>query len=71
MGKKKKAPGKPKKLWEIYDVSSGGVSRKSGFCKKCGPGFFLSSHKDRFFCGKCKYMERSSPVGSKEKESSG
>lgn len=60
MGKKKKSVSKPKKLWELYDVSSGSVSRKNNFCKKCGPGFFLSSHKDRFFCGNCNYMERSS-----------
>ena len=58
MGKKPKAVSKPKQLWKLYDVSSGSVTRKNSFCKRCGPGFFLSAHKDRTFCGKCSYMER-------------
>jgi len=27
-------------------------------CPKCGDGIFLSEHKDRRTCGKCKYMEK-------------
>ena len=26
-------------------------------CPKCGPGYFLGVHKDRFVCGHCKYVE--------------
>ncbi len=27
------------------------------YCVKCGPGYRLASHKDRFSCGKCGYSE--------------
>lgn len=28
------------------------------YCPKCGSGFKLGEHKDRFACGKCGYMEK-------------
>jgi ubiquitin-small subunit ribosomal protein S27Ae len=41
-----------------YDVSSGVLKRKGKFCPKCGPGVFMATHKDRYSCGKCGYMEK-------------
>lgn len=26
-------------------------------CPKCGEGYYLASHQDRMYCGKCKYTE--------------
>jgi len=26
-------------------------------CPKCGEGYWMASHKDRNYCGKCKYTE--------------
>jgi len=26
-------------------------------CPKCGAGIFLAEHKDRWYCGKCGYVE--------------
>ena len=31
---------------------------KNRFCPKCGPGVMLANHEDRFYCGKCHYMEK-------------
>lgn len=35
-----------------------GAKPKNRFCPKCGPGIMLANHKDRFYCGKCYYMEK-------------
>lgn len=26
-------------------------------CPRCGDGTFLAKHKDRLYCGKCRYTE--------------
>ena len=50
---------KEKKLKSTqYDVSSGVIKRKGKFCPKCGPGVFMATHKDRYSCGNCGYMEK-------------
>ncbi len=46
-----------KKAWEMYEVSGSEVKRKKPFCPRCGPGAFLSVHKNRKYCGKCGYTE--------------
>lgn len=46
-----------KKAWEMYEVSGSEVKRKKSFCPRCGPGAFLSVHKNRKYCGKCGYTE--------------
>ena len=57
MAKKPKPKNKkPSKVWTKYKVEGGKVT-KSKTCPKCGPGNFLGEHKDRFYCGKCHYVE--------------
>ena len=50
-GKKQVKNKRPSKRWELYNK---GVRK---FCPKCGPGIFLGEHKDRWYCGKCHYVE--------------
>ena len=57
MAKKQKKARKPMQIWKVYDAKAGTLSRKAGFCPKCGPGVFLGKHKDRVNCGKCGYTE--------------
>ena len=52
---KVKKPGK--KLGELYTISGDSIERKNKNCPKCGKGVFLGKHKDRWVCGKCKYVE--------------
>jgi small subunit ribosomal protein S27Ae len=40
---------------KLYEVGEKEVSRKKKFCPRCGPGVFLSEHKNRQYCGKCGY----------------
>ncbi len=31
--------------------------KKARMCPRCGGGVFLSTHKDRLYCGRCHYTE--------------
>lgn len=42
--------------WKKYKVS-GGKIEKAKYCPRCGPGTFMADHQDRFYCGKCHYLE--------------
>jgi len=57
MAKKAKPKNKrPSKRWLKYKVVNDKIERKLT-CPKCGPGYFLGDHKDRFYCGKCHYVQ--------------
>lgn len=45
------------KIWNYYEVKEGGVTRKRNPCPRCGPGTFLSEHKNRLYCGRCGYTQ--------------
>jgi len=58
--KKGKKPHKNKptsKKYLMYSMEGEIAKRKNKFCPRCGAGVFLSSHKDRVYCGKCHYTE--------------
>lgn len=59
-GKKKgKKPHKNKPTsakYKHYTIDGNKILRKKS-CPRCGPGIFLADHKNRFFCGRCKYTE--------------
>ncbi len=56
MAKKKVKNKKPSKRYSKYKIESGKLKRNKT-CPKCGPGFFLAEHKDRLYCGSCRYTE--------------
>jgi len=56
MTKKKVKNKEPSKRWEKYKIEGTKLIR-SKTCPKCGDGIFMGEHKNRFFCGKCKYTE--------------
>ena len=57
MAKKKDVKNKvPSKRWTKYKVEGDKVTR-ARTCPKCGDGIFLGDHKDRYYCGKCGYVE--------------
>ena len=66
MAKKAKKKKKPFNIHKLYEKKGEALSRKTRFCDKCGPGFFMAAHKGRFSCGKCKYTV----FESKKKEES-
>ena len=56
MAKKKVKNKRPSKVWKQYIIKGDKLERKST-CPKCGPGIFLADHKDRFYCGKCHFVQ--------------
>ncbi len=48
--KKKK---KGKRMHTYYRVDATSLSRLRPFCERCGPGYFMADHGDRYNCGHC------------------
>ena len=40
---------------KFYKIEGDNIVRTHRTCPKCGPGFFLADHYDRWSCGKCGY----------------
>jgi len=55
MAKKKVKNKRPSQVWKKYTV--GNKLERKRTCIKCGSGYFLADHKDRWYCGKCHYVE--------------
>lgn len=48
--KKKK---EEKGIHALYKVENDKVARLRPTCERCGPGFFMGDHADRYTCGHC------------------
>lgn len=44
-------------LYKVYEVSGDKAKLKNRSCPKCGTGFLMANHNNRWFCGKCHYTE--------------
>ncbi|MFW9899312.1 MAG: 30S ribosomal protein S27ae [Candidatus Thorarchaeota archaeon] len=40
---------------KYYKIEGGKLIRTHRQCPKCGTGFFLADHYDRWSCGRCAY----------------
>jgi len=68
--KKKKVYSKPKKqshknkkiklrILNLYKIEGDGkITRLRKECPTCGAGSFMASHKNRYYCGRCKLTSR-------------
>ncbi|MBI2499190.1 30S ribosomal protein S27ae [Candidatus Woesearchaeota archaeon] len=56
MAKKKVKNKKPSKKYSKYRVEGNKLIRGKT-CPKCGASYFLAEHKNRVYCGNCKYTE--------------
>ncbi|MBX5328035.1 MAG: 30S ribosomal protein S27ae [Candidatus Bathyarchaeia archaeon] len=54
---KKEKPAKKKKeekgAFAFYKVEDKKISRLRPVCERCGPGYFMADHGDRYTCGHC------------------
>jgi small subunit ribosomal protein S27Ae len=51
---KKEKKNKPEKgVRAMYKIEGEKVSRTHPTCERCGPGYFMADHKDRYTCGHC------------------
>jgi small subunit ribosomal protein S27Ae len=52
-GKREKKHKEEKGVKAMYKVEGGKVSRARPTCERCGPGYFMADHHDRYTCGHC------------------
>lgn len=57
MSKKEAGNQKAKKkragIGSYYQIEEDGLKRLRPNCERCGPGYFMADHGDRFTCGHC------------------
>jgi small subunit ribosomal protein S27Ae len=51
--KREKKHREEKGVHAMYKIEGDKVSRARPTCERCGPGFFMADHHDRFTCGHC------------------
>ncbi|MBS7608010.1 30S ribosomal protein S27ae [Candidatus Bathyarchaeota archaeon] len=53
--KKEKAEKKKKEkgVYTLYKVEKDKIVRLRPTCERCGPGYFMADHGDRYTCGHC------------------
>jgi small subunit ribosomal protein S27Ae len=39
----------------LYKIEGEKVTRLRPTCERCGPGYFMAKHQDRYTCGHCGY----------------
>jgi len=44
---------KEKGAFTRYKVDATGLTRLRPYCERCGPGYFMADHGNRFACGHC------------------
>jgi small subunit ribosomal protein S27Ae len=50
---KEKSKKKEKKSHEYYDIENKKIKRLRPNCERCGAGYFMADHGNRFTCGHC------------------
>jgi small subunit ribosomal protein S27Ae len=49
----KKAKKKRSGISSYYKIEEGRLKRLRPNCERCGPGYFMADHGDRYTCGHC------------------
>jgi small subunit ribosomal protein S27Ae len=57
---KPKAPKRRIQVYKLYKVEGDTLTRLRRECPRCGKGFFMAQHGNRFTCGHCGYTTYSS-----------
>ncbi len=57
---------KAHELYNIKDVKDGKVKRLRRECDRCGEGYFMGEHKDRYVCGNCGFTVQKTKKGKKK-----
>ena len=71
MSKQEKPASEPKKgaakkkdakgVNALYKVEGEKVTRLRPTCERCGQGYFMAKHKDRYTCGHCGFTRYKQP----------
>lgn len=52
-GKREKRKKDEKGVFSLYKIDEAKVVRQRPTCERCGPGYFMADHGDRYSCGHC------------------
>ena len=52
---------KGSRVYTYYEIEGGKLKRKLPFCNRCGRGYFMADHGDRYACGRCGFTRFKSP----------
>ena len=52
-GKIKRKKRIDKKIYTLYKIEGNAATRLRPFCERCGPGYFMADHGNRYACGHC------------------
>lgn len=63
--KAEKRDKKEKGVSSLYKTENDQIVRLRPTCERCGPGFFMADHGDRYTCGHCGFT-RYKPVENKK-----
>ena len=72
----KTAPKKKEKgVNALYEIDGEKVTRLRPTCERCGAGYFMAKHKDRYTCGHCGFtryrqVEKKAVLNSKSPNNS-
>jgi small subunit ribosomal protein S27Ae len=44
---------KERKIFRNYKIGEDGLTRLRPFCERCGAGYFMADHGNRYTCGHC------------------
>ncbi len=42
-----------KGVFKLYKIEGDKITRLRPTCERCGPGYFMADHGDRYSCGHC------------------
>jgi len=51
--KPKKKKKKEKGVFSLYKIENDKIASLRPTCERCGPGYFMADHGDRYTCGHC------------------
>jgi small subunit ribosomal protein S27Ae len=52
-GKTEKKKKEEKGIFSLYKIENNQIVRLRPTCERCGPGYFMADHGDRYTCGHC------------------
>jgi small subunit ribosomal protein S27Ae len=52
-GKTEKRKKEEKGVFSLYKIENNQIVRLRPTCERCGPGYFMADHGDRYTCGHC------------------
>jgi len=53
MSEEKPQRKKEKPISSYYKIEEGKIKRLLPICERCGPGYFMADHGNRYSCGHC------------------